>query len=592
MGLSREMRLPRLLFALVGVTGPVVCAQEFDPPRYDIGTPVVTTLWVDPTNGSDAAAGTASNAALRTIAEAWNRIPAYTTFTSSGWRILLKPGDYPAGTIPLWWANRHGTATGPVILQAAGGPGTSRLHEWVNMYDCRHVYFLEVDIVTDPGYGGGGNALHLEACDHVLLRGCKLDGWDGDSRNCQETLKANQTQHLYLEDCEIKSARYPVDFMVVQYGHIVNCRIHDAEDWCCLIKGGSAYLRAEGNELYDGATGGLTLGDNCGFNYMTSPWFHYDAYDIKAVNNLIHHTTVAGIGVHGGYNILVAHNTLYRAGTGDHLIEIRHGDHTCDENVALCLSNRVAGAWGRFTGGDAAFVPCRNVYVYNNLILNPSNTFGGWSHLVVEEPVTPPACSNIPNPSRVDDNLQIRGNLIWSGGAGLPLGIEGTAACPPGNTNCNEVQLWAENTINQFVPQLRNPESGDFRPVPCGNVFTARTYAIPPFPGGDRIQPPLAPAGQLTNTIPRERNGSSWTGARIPGAYTAGGSFALGDAAPDGGQLRFTLHAETGHHYRIESSPDLRTWTTLGETNSAAPTNAFTTPATGTVRHLRATLLP
>lgn len=579
-----------LLLLLIGTA--CAHAQQFDPPRFDIGVPTLTNIWVDPVHGSDAASGATSNTAVRTLDEAWNRIPAGTTLAATGYRILLTPGDYPAGTIPLWWANRHGTLTCPIVLQAAAGRGTSRLHEWVNMSDCRFLYFLDVDIVTDPDYGGGGNALHLEACDHILLHGCRLDGWDGDSRNCAETLKANQTQHLYVEECEIKSARYPVDFMVVQYGHIVRCRIHDAEDWCCLIKGGSAYLRVEGNEIFDGATGGLTIGDSCGFNYMTSPWLHYDACDIKVVNNVIHHTGIAGMGVHGGYNVLLAHNTLYRAGVNDHLIEIRHGDHVCAEDYAICVSNRAAGAWGRLTGGDAAFVPCRNVYVYNNLIYNPSNSFQGWSHLVVEDPVTPPACSNMPNPSRVDDNLQIRGNLIWSGDTGTPLGIEGTGACAGGNTNCNEVQLWAGNTINRFVPQLRNPEAGDFRPVPCGNVFTSRTYAIPPFPGGDRVQPPLAPAGRLDNTVPREGNESPRYGSGPPGAFTGGGSVAFRAIARAEGLARISLRAETGHHYRVESSPDLVAWNALAETNSAAATNDFLVAATGAVRHLRARLLP
>jgi hypothetical protein len=43
---------------------------------------------------------------------------------------------------------------------------------------------------------------------------------------------------------------------------------------------------------------------------MTAPWIQYEAYDIKFVNNIIHDTDGAGIGVNGGYNILMAYNTI------------------------------------------------------------------------------------------------------------------------------------------------------------------------------------------------------------------------------------------------------------------------------------------
>lgn len=582
-----------LLATLMGLLlAQAAPGQSNSLPRYDMGSPVLTNLWVDPVSGNDANTGATSNTALRTIAEAWTRIPMNVALTNRGYHIRLMPGDYPAAGIPGWWASRHGTFACPVILEGAGAPHASRLHGYTDVFDCRYLYFINLDVVTDPGYGGGGNAIHLASCDHVLIRGCKLDGWDGTQRQCQETLKANQTQHLYVEDCEIKSAFwYPLDFMVVQYGHIVNCKIHDAGEWCCLIKGGSAYLHVEGNEIYHGNVGGFVAGNGAGFNYMTSPWIHYDAYDIKFVNNVIHHTRIAGMGVNGGYNILLAHNTLYRCGTNDHLIEVLHADHTCDENPALCTNILAQGGWGTM-GTGSWYVPSRNVYIFNNLIYNPPGSFTGWQHFNIDAAVTPPADSNVPSPSRADDNLRIRGNLIWSGAGATPLGIEGGGGCQPGNTNCNEVQLLLENAINTIQPQLRNPEAGDYRPVPAGNVFTSLVFAIPAFPGGDRAQPPLAPVGTLSNAVPREKNGSLRYAACPPGAFTGGASFDWKGIEGANATARLVLGAETGHHYVVEASSNLVAWTTLAETNAAAATNVFIVPATQTIRALRARLLP
>ena len=299
-----------------------------------------------------------------------------------------------------------------MVLQGVGTSHATRLHGYIDAHDCRYLYFINFDVVTDPGYGGGGNVIHLADCQHVLIRDCLLDGFDGTDRQPQETLKANQTQYLYVENSEIKSAFwYPLDFMVVQYGHIVGCKIHDAGEWCVLIKGGSAYFRVEGNEIYNGHTGGFVAGNGAGFNYLTSPWLHYEAYDIKFVNNIIHHTGTVGMGVNGGYNILLAYNTLYQVGTNDHVLEILHGARACNEDPSICSAYNAAGGWGATNPVEAQYIPCQNVYIYNNIIYNQAGTFHGWQHFNIDGPVIPPAGCNITNPSLADTNLRIKGNL-------------------------------------------------------------------------------------------------------------------------------------------------------------------------------------
>ncbi len=72
--------------ALVGV-GPRTSS------RYDIGSPAFTDVWVSST-GSDAATGTSRAAALRTVAEAWRRIPPSSTLTV-GVRINIVAGEIP-----------------------------------------------------------------------------------------------------------------------------------------------------------------------------------------------------------------------------------------------------------------------------------------------------------------------------------------------------------------------------------------------------------------------------------------------------------------------------------------------------------------
>jgi hypothetical protein len=46
--------------------------------------------------------------------------------------------------------------------------------------------------------------------------------------------------------------------------------------------------------------------------YMVKPWLQYEAYGIRVTNNLVYNTWGAGLGVAGGYNVLMAYNTVYR----------------------------------------------------------------------------------------------------------------------------------------------------------------------------------------------------------------------------------------------------------------------------------------
>lgn len=44
-------------------------------PRYDAGTPTLQQIWVDPVRGNDRSSGRNADEAVRTLIEAWNRIP-------------------------------------------------------------------------------------------------------------------------------------------------------------------------------------------------------------------------------------------------------------------------------------------------------------------------------------------------------------------------------------------------------------------------------------------------------------------------------------------------------------------------------------
>ena len=152
------------------------------------------------------------------------------------------------------------------------------------------------------------------------------------------------------------------------------------------------------------------------------------------MNNVIHDTGTAGMGVNGGYNILLAHNTLYRVGIGhrgnraDHLFEANFGSQGCDDTDerALCSSNRAAGGWGLANPGTEVPIPNKNVYVYNNLFVNPAGTSAPYLFQVAS-PQTAAAGSGLSGMLVADANLQIKGNVIFDRSDDIRLG-DGTGA--------------------------------------------------------------------------------------------------------------------------------------------------------------------
>jgi hypothetical protein len=391
--------------------------------HYDIGTPTLADLWVDPVHGNDANSGATRAEAVQTITEAWNRIPAATSTT--GFRLQLVPGRYAESAMPTWWDAKHGSFQCPIILNAADGPGTVTL-AGMDVHDVQYMYLIGLRLEVS---GGGGDVLHFASCDHMLVRDSQLVGL-GDIATYdvpQESLKVNQSQYVFVEDSDISGAYWTaVDFVGVQHGHVIGSKIHRAGDWAMYFKGGSSYLRVEGNEIYDAVTGGFSAGQGTGFEFMVSPWLHYETYDVKVVNNVIHDTQGAGLGVNGSYNVLMAYNTMYRVGSTDHVIEVVHGLRSCDGNTAQCRANLDAGGWGTATPGDEHVqqIPNKHVFIYDNIVYNPPGYQSRWQQFAIQAPVTPAAGSNIPNPSRADDDLQIRGNIIWNGPPTHPLGIE------------------------------------------------------------------------------------------------------------------------------------------------------------------------
>ncbi len=513
------------ILVIVLLTGSAAIAKSPEVPvkisfqnaasAYDPGSPAYIDIWVDAQLGNDVTNSGGVSSPFRTLTRAWESVPV-TNPLNHAVRINLQPGTYTENMIPNYWENRYGTYTNPILIRGAGSVNSQViLQNTVNMYNVHFVYFDNLEIALN------GDVFHCEACDHILLRNLILNG---GAQVAQETIKINQSQYIFIENNDISGAwDNAIDFVSVQFAQIYGNKIHNAGDWCAYTKGGSAYIRVERNQIYDCGTGGFTAGQGTGFQFMASPWIKYEAYDIKVVNNIIHDTDGAGLGVNGGYDILMAYNTLYRVGSRSHVFEAVFGSRSCDgvpgdSGRERCNQYLNAGGWGTTVvdnGNNEIHIPNKNVYIYNNIILNPTGYKSEWQHFQISEPAQNPTPSHVPNPTLADDNLQIRGNIIWNGDVSMPLGIEDSLACQNSNTACNAAQLISENTINSTQPQVADPSSGNYHPV--GDwMGSVTSLAIPDFPAWGLNN---MPAGTISNLIAADFDSINRSAGNPPGAF-------------------------------------------------------------------------
>ena len=411
-------------------------------------------LWVDPVSGSDAAAGNSRTSALRTLGEAWRRIPASQVLTT-GVRVQITSGDLPESAIPNYLEHRWGTSSAPVVFNAVDGPGTARLLGDLNVFDTRHLHLTGITIDSP------GDSFHCERCDHLLLRQVTMNsngGW--------ETVKINQSSNVFIEDSVLTGAGdNVVDFVAVHTGHIVGNVISDAGDWCAYVKGGSSRIVVDGNEIHDCGNGGFVAGQGTGFEFMTAPWLRHEAYDVVVTNNVVHHTTGASLGVNGAAGVLVAHNTAYRTGARSHALEVYLGGRSCDGDSSGCAANRSLGGWGG-PGLEGQWIPNDTVWLLNNLIVNPVGASSAWGQVAVQGAAEAPAGSGVPSGRSADDGLRIAGNVFANGTNDLSV-IDGPGCDRP---TCNTPLVRSANSFLSPAGLLQNPETGDWRPTGASTV--------------------------------------------------------------------------------------------------------------------------
>jgi hypothetical protein len=510
----------------------------------------VRTIWVDPVHGRDTRSGATAATALRSLGTAWGKIPKSRVLDQPV-KIMVRSGTIAATAAPNYWEDRWGTASSPITIVSADGPGRARLPS-INMYNVRHL-ILDGITIRSPF-----DAFHCEKCSYIELRRSAFVGI-GDpltGQGPQESVKINQSDHIRITDSYLAGATdNALDMVAVQHAYIARNTIAHAVDWCTYAKGGSIDIQFISNDVHHCGTGGITLGQGTGFQFMVAPQNNYEVYGASVLNNVLHDIEGSALGVNGGFVTLLAYNTAYRIGTRDHLLEVVFGERSCDgtDDDDLCARARDDGGWGpRAGGGDPAPIGNSQVAIVNNLLYNPTGTSSQWAQFGVYAP-RPAGDSGGPDPAVADDGLIIRGNAIWNGTPDLDLGLGGDQGCQEDHPTCAPDLVRAGNAVNTTEPPVRI--TAEVVPVPTGQIAagTGAGEALPTFNwvgiAAERgVTPVTMPA-----TLTRDRAGLAradhpWQ----PGAYLGDAPITTLTARITG---RGTLTARTGDVLRGTGGP-------------------------------------
>lgn len=235
-----------------------------------------------------------------------------------GTTLLLEPGAYDGG---LYLENVAGTEQAPITIQGA-------------------------EPNNPPVFQGGGSALHLADCSHLVLRNIKATGFPGNGINIDDGGSfATPAHHIILENVTVLETgpegnhdalkMSGVDQFVVRKCHfaawggsaidMVGCHRGVVED-CTFVgregfsqsnavqlKGGSADVLVQCCLFQDAGQRAINLGGSTGLQYFRPAVADYEAKNITIAGNrfLGSLSPVAWVTADGGH---VHHNTIVLPG--------------------------------------------------------------------------------------------------------------------------------------------------------------------------------------------------------------------------------------------------------------------------------------
>lgn len=274
------------------------------------------------------------SAAVRHVGpgQPYANLPSAVAVVQPGDTILIHAGTYPGG---LYFANLQGLPDQWITIRPA--PGEAVIFEGGgNAIQLSDPAYLRIEGLTFQHQTGNGfntddGGSYNTPAHHIVFDGCTFR--DIAATGNRDLLKLSGLDSFVVRNCQFLNGAdggSGVDLVGCHYGVFKNNYFENQGANCVQAKGGTAWIRFQGNFFRDGGLRALNLGGSTDLQFFRPDTAHYEAAYLQVFSNLFVGSW-APIAYTGAVHVEVVNNTFYKP---EHWV-IRILQETVDPNRFL-----------------------------------------------------------------------------------------------------------------------------------------------------------------------------------------------------------------------------------------------------------------
>ena len=227
--------------------------------------------------------------------------------------IVVHAGTYPGG---LYFSNLQGTASQWITIRSA--PGETVIFEGGgNAIQLSDPAYLRLEGLifqhqTGNGFNTDDGGTYDSPAHHVVFDGCIFRDISATGNN--DLLKLSGLDSFVVRNCQFlngSAGGSGADMVGCHSGVFENNYFENQGSNCIQAKGGTAWIRIEGNFFKDGGQRALNLGGSTGLQFFRPDTAHYEAAYLQVYANIFVGSW-APIAYTGSVHVEVVNNTFYQ----------------------------------------------------------------------------------------------------------------------------------------------------------------------------------------------------------------------------------------------------------------------------------------
>lgn len=224
--------------------------------------------------------------------------------------ILVRAGTYGGGQ---FISNVQGTAEQPILFLAEG---TVRFEGGTEAWHLTDVAYLHIRGFEFTGQSGNGvniddGGSYETPSHHVTVEECYFHDMDASGNN--DLLKLSGLDSFQIIDCVFENGAdggSGVDMVGCHYGLFAGNEFSDMGSNCIQAKGGTQFIRIQGNRFVNGGQRSINLGGSTGLEFFRPIDAPFEAADLEVYSNIFIGST-APVAYVGSTRVNVINNTIW-----------------------------------------------------------------------------------------------------------------------------------------------------------------------------------------------------------------------------------------------------------------------------------------